>query len=198
MNLIADKSNPQILEEGVFQASKAAWILATSGEYARATKLLESAWLESGFAGQRFMLNSRERTAIIPMNLVELYFKTDRNDDALVLLEKTVKHLEAEYDIGIRHPQTLYFLAEAYAYQGQDEAALEMLEKAVDYHARWPVIDARERLYSPWDRLRDDPRFIRQWGRMEMDLEQQAQSIRAILARYDVDELLAPLIRDTE
>jgi TolB-like protein/Tfp pilus assembly protein PilF len=131
-------------------------------------------------------------------NLVELYLKTDRNDDALALLEQTVKHLEAEYDTGIRHPQTLYLLAEAYVYQGQDEAALEMLEKAVDYHARWPVIDARERLYSPWDRLRDDPRFIRQWGRMEMDLEQQAESIRTILSQYNVDEVPAPLTRDTE
>jgi len=198
LNLIADKSNPEILEEGVFQASKAAWILAASGEYERATNLLESAWLESGFTGQWFILNSREKTAIIPMKLVELYFKTDRNDDALVLLEKTVKHLEAEYDIGIRHPQTLYFLAEAYAYQGQDEAALEMLEKAVDYHARWPVMEEKYRFYSPWERLKDNPRFIRQWGRMEADLEQQVESIRTILSRYDIDELLAPLMRDTE
>jgi len=46
------------------------------------------------------------------------------------------RHLETEHDIGIRHPQTLRYLAETYAFLGRDEEALAMLKKAVDYHLR--------------------------------------------------------------
>lgn len=194
---VADKSDEEILESGKNWTREAAWLLAASGEHERAIGLLESLWLGTGFAGNLASI-SPEKVAEVPMALVELYQQTDRSDDAIPLLEETVKYLEAEYNIGIRHPQTLYLLAEAYAYQGLDDDALDMLKKAVDYHARWPVMDAEDRFYSPWDRLRDDPRFIRQWGRMEADLQQQAKSIRAMLAQYDIDELLAPLMTAAE
>jgi TolB-like protein len=193
---VADKSDEEILDGGTNRTREVTSLLALSGDYERAARLLESLWLGTGFAGTLAAI-SPEKVAEVPMELVELYHQTGRSDDAIPLLEETIRYLQAEYDMGIRHPQTLYLLAEAYAYQGQDEAALEMLKKAVDYHARWPVLDAKYRFYSPWDRFRDDPRFIRQWSRMEADLGQQAESIRAILAQYDVDELLAPLMSES-
>jgi hypothetical protein len=51
-----------------------------------------------------------------------------------VLLEKVVAQLEAEFESGIRAPETSALLAEAYARQNRDEAATNMLRKAVDYH----------------------------------------------------------------
>jgi hypothetical protein len=70
-----------------------------------------------------------------------------------------------------------------------------MLKKAVDYHLRWNDRDRpQEIVYSPWDRLRDDPRFRAQVGRMETDLEQQALTIRSMLSRHDMDDLIAPLL----
>ncbi len=193
---VADKSDEEILDGGTNRTREIISLLALSGDYERAARLLESLWLGTGFAGNLAAI-SPEKVAEVPMELVELYHQTGRSDDAIPLLEETTKYLQAEYDMGIRHPQTLYLLAEAYAYQAHDEAALDMLKKAVDYHARWPVMDADDRFYSPWDRLRDDPRFIRQWSRMEADLEQQAESIRSILAQYGVDELLAPLMSES-
>jgi tetratricopeptide (TPR) repeat protein len=143
---VADKSDEEILDRGPVRTREASWLLARSGEYERAIELLELLWQLTGFTSTWNLPNAPEEAALVPMGLVELYYQTGRSDEAIPLLEETVKYLEAEYNIGIRHPQTLYLLAEAYAYQGQDEAALEMLEKAVDYHARWPVLNAADRL----------------------------------------------------
>ena len=179
-------------------AEESVWLLALAGEHERATVLMESIWLGLGFDGGAGVSGYGADDAFYPLFLAELYVKTNRVDDAMDLLEETARHLQREYDKGIRNPELLHYLAEAYAFLGQDNAALDMLEKAVDYHSRWPVIKEKTRIHSPWERLRDDPRFIRQWRRMETDLVQQAKSIRAILAQYDIDELLAPLMADLE
>jgi hypothetical protein len=130
------------------------------------------------------------------MLLVALLFRTGRPGDARPVLDDLRRHLEAEHDIGIRHPQTLRYLAETYAFLGRDEEALAMLKKAVDYHLRDKDLDAEDRLYSPWGGVRDDPRFTTQLNRMQTDLEQQAKTVRAMLSRHDMDDLLAPLRAD--
>jgi tetratricopeptide (TPR) repeat protein len=124
---------------------------------------------------------------------LELLFNEGHPDEARPVLEELRRHLETEHDIGIRHPQTLRYLAETYAFLGRDEEALAMLKKAVDYHLRRNDFDEWDRLHSPWSRLREDPRFTAQWNRMARDLQQQAETIRAMLSRYDMGELVAPL-----
>ena len=109
-------------------------------------------------------------------------------------VQSIVGELEAEYDVGIRHPQTLEFLATAYAMQGRDDDALDMYRKAVDYHLRRRDLPDWPPPASPWERLRDDPRFAMQWERMQADLLQQGERIRMMLARYDIDELLGPTV----
>ena len=130
-----------------------------------------------------------------PLFLAELYQAVGREDEAAPLLDEVVADLEAEFASGIRHPQILGHLAEAYARQHRDEAAIDMLQKAVDYHLRiscnwWEILLVQ----SPWSRLRDNPRLIALCDRMEADLDQQADRVRTMLAEHDIDELLAPLM----
>lgn len=129
-----------------------------------------------------------------PMMLVELLFSTGRPDDAIPVLDDVLRHLEAAHDTGNRHPQTLRYLAEAHAYLGHDDEALDMLEKAVDYHLRDPDLDSANRWYSPWAHLRTNPRFVTQLNIIQSDLGQQAETVRAMLSNHELDELLAPLM----
>jgi len=187
--LIEGKTDEEILDEGL---NATLW-LAEVGEYERAIRLAE---LE-----QHSRFDSpfwAEREAGPRLWLAELYRKAGREDDADRLYESIVGGLEAKYDAGIRHPSTLDHLAEAYAGLGRDDEALDMLRKAVDYHLRWMVLDERwpfeDQAESPLNLLRDDPRYVAQVDRMEADLDQQARRIRNMLAQYDIDELLAPVM----
>ena len=180
------KSDEEILDAIYMEAWHMAWAIAQSGDVERGLRLMESIGLAPGwgtFWSEREMGHRLE--------LARLYHKVGRPGDAVPVLSKAVRYLEAEYEIGIRDPQTLVNLAEAYALQGRDDDALDMLRRAVDYHWRGTVLGADLELYSPWDRLRDDPRFVAQWDRMQADLDQQAERIRAMLAQYDIDALLA-------
>ena len=50
----------------------------------------------------------------------------------------------------------------------------------------------------PWERLREDPRLIDLCDQMQADLDYQADRLRKLLGRYDMDELLAPLMAMSE
>jgi TolB-like protein len=161
--------------------------LIKAGEYDRAIEILETTRHERKL--------SHERETRDDMVLISLYQAIERNDDAAELLESTVAHLEAEFASGIRHGETLYHLSEAYARQGRDDDAMDMLRKSYDYHGLLRCTDIEEGLIaSPWARFREDPRFISYCERVEADLDQQAERVRAMLAGHDIDELLAPLI----
>ena len=73
-----------------------------------------------------------------------------------------------------------------------------MLRKAVDYHYRSIAFEDQFRVHSPWQRIRNDPRFVAQTERIRGDLDRQAQRIRAMLAEHDVDALVGPVIELAE
>ena len=195
-------SNEEVLDAFHEAGIGFATALAAAGDYKRAIELMESLrHAPAVFA---------ERAARAPLVLAALYQHVGRDDEASPLLEKVVAQLEAEFESGIRDPETLDLLAEAYARQHRDEAAIDMLRKAVDYHWRWfscgndESSDA-ELFYtdavmpnlfnsSPTARLSGDPRIIALCERIEADFEQQANRIRKMLAERDIDELLSPLM----
>ena len=101
---------------------------------------------------------------------------------------------------GIRHPNFLMHLAITYALQGRDDAALDMLGKAVDYHAfpfDLPGIRFQD-WYDPFGRLKDNPRYQALERRAKGDIGRQVENIRAMLAEQDLDQLLVPIMPRTE
>ncbi|MDH4031001.1 MAG: tetratricopeptide repeat protein, partial [Chromatiales bacterium] len=168
--------------------------LAEAGEFERAIRLMEAQ------QHSRFDAPIRaERQPASRIALARLYQIVGRDGDAEKLLSTVVDGLEAEYDDGIRHPTTLAYLAKSYAMQGRDDDALDMLRKAIDYHYRSSPCDPdNQDVFEPWERLLDDPRLIVLCRRIEADLDQQTERIREILSRYDVDELLAPVMAFAE
>jgi len=198
----ADMSDEEVLD--AFHEGGIAWAisLAEAGDYERAIGLMESLRHAPALVA--------EREARAPLVLAAMYQHVGREDEALPLLQSVVAHLEAEFNSGIRHPETLTLLAEAYARQNRDGAAIDMLRKAVDYHWRWLSCskgepsgttlfftdDVMPNLFnsSPTARLGEDSRIIALCERIEADLEQQANRIRKMLAEHDMDVLLAPLM----
>jgi tetratricopeptide (TPR) repeat protein len=180
---LADMSDEEVLD--AFHERGLLWTLdlADAGDMERAIELLESI--------QHAPATWAEREAWAPLALAGLYREVGRDDEAALVLDGIVAQLEADFDHGIRHPETLSFLAEAYAMQKRDDEAIKMFGKAVDYHLRddcgWLDMPA-------WERLKDDPRVISLCERMATDREQQAERIRNMLAEHDVDTLLAPLM----
>jgi len=163
-----------------------------SGEIDREIEQLESS------RHQRAMWH--ERSARDDLELAGFYQLVGRTDDAEILLDAIATQLETEYVGGVRHWETLYQLSETYARQGRDEEALAMLRKSYDYHGLVRCEALETGLYlelpaaSPWNRFKDDPRYISLCQRIDADIEQQADRIREMLAQYDVDELLGPLM----
>jgi len=160
--------------------------LARAGRHEEAVALLEIRRHE------RKLWHERETTA--DLALAALYLQMERQDEATRLLTAVQEQLETEFESGVRHPRTLYHLAESYAYQGRVQDALDMLQKAVDYGGMFPCswLDGIDP--SPWTELGQNPRFVRLCERGEADLQQQADRVRALLSSYDIDELLAPLV----
>jgi TolB-like protein len=170
-------------EDGLVFAS----YLAESGDVERAIQLMESIrYAPATWA---------ERKAQAPILLAELYLTAGREDDAARVLGELATQLEAEVDYGIRDPTTLSFLAEVYVLQNRIPEATEMFLKAADYHnfADCSFLDDPEP--QP---MRDDPRVASACKRMQNDFEQQSERVREMLAQYDVDTLLAPLMQYIE
>jgi len=195
---IAGMSNEEILAAWTVEAGTNAWVLWESGEQQRAIELFEalrhhqvppSSWAE--------------RAMDSTMTLAYMYMQVGRDEDALAVLQEAVSYLQTEVDAGVRHPQTLLLLTEAYGWQGNQEKALKMLELAIDYGAydvpmccedfsSEPEYPSHERDW--WAGLEDDPRFIQSRSRMRGLVEQQRSNIRALLAQHDMEQLIAPVI----
>jgi TolB-like protein/cytochrome c-type biogenesis protein CcmH/NrfG len=182
-------TDEEILDAQFGEADGMVWTLAQAGEYERAIRLRES--IQHSHSWGPFW---SERQVGPRLELAALYQKVGRDADAERLLGQLTDYLETEYDTGIKHPATLYYLAETYARLGRDDKALDMLRKAVDYHLRLTEADEHYMIHSPWKRMEDDPRYIAQLERMRADLDQQAERIRTMLAQYDVNELVAPVM----
>jgi TolB-like protein len=201
---VATMSDEEMLDAFHEMGTRWAMDLAHAGQPERAIELMQSIQYAPAIWA--------ERQTQAPMVLVALLQLVGRDDEAAPVLEGIVTHLEAEFAAGIRQPQTLVLLAEAYARQMRDEDAIAMLQKAVDYHWRMSCNATPSLFYvdagmpqqldqynnSPTARLKDDPRVIELCERIEADLEQQANRIRTMLAKHDVDELLAPLMAMAE
>jgi len=204
---LAAMSDEEVLNAWALLGTTWAINLANAGQSERAVRLMQSIQHSPGRAGEN------------PLLLAALLQLSGRDEEAAPVLDRAVAQHEREFASGVRRPESLVNLAEAYARQHRDEEAIEMLQKAVDYHRRlwWKsgrnlcgtdrslfTIDANispqfdQFNSSPAVRLKDDPRIIALCERVEMDLEQQAKRIRAMLAKHDFDELLAPLMAMAE
>jgi TolB-like protein/Tfp pilus assembly protein PilF len=188
---IAGMSNEEILDAWSLRAQYLAGRLWDSGERERAIELLEA--LRHTQMGPRWL----ERQPTRPMSLARWYLEVGRDEDAAPLLEETADALEAEVEAGSRHPQTLGSLAQVYAYQGGDDA-MDLLARAVDYGyvdiVAYEYLWEEEGFSNPWDRFREDPRFVEQWNRAQALIDEQRANIRALLAQQDMHALLAPVV----
>jgi len=196
-------SNEEILKAWHLNAAIFAWELAEAGETERAIGLLE--------ALQHHAISSSkwaERQKEYSEDLAYLYLDVGRESDALQVFQEIATHQQSEVDTGVRQLETLLRLAGAYGWLGNVEAALDMLDLAVDYGGFEMDIcctdyiphlaneDADERNW--WDGLEDDPRFVQSRSRMRALVDQQRSNIRALLEQNDMDALLAPLMATDE
>lgn len=181
---LGEMSDQEILDAFHEDSLVFASYLAETGDVERAIELMESIrYAPATWA---------ERKAQAPIFLAELYQAVGREDDAARVLGELAVQLEAEVDFGIRDPTTLSFLSEVYLLQNRIPEAIEMFLKAADYHnfVDCSALDAPEA--QP---MRDDPRVVSACRRMQNDFEQQSERVREMLAQYEVDTLLAPLMQ---
>ncbi len=194
LSQIENMSNEEILEAWYLRAAILTSHMWRAGQRERAIELAEALqhyqhwniWIE--------------RNSAFMIGLAIFYLAVDRAEDAAPLLEEAVAYLEREYAAGMRHPTIISDLAEVYAMQNRHDEALDMLANAIDYDSidNWVITKYEEALggawgYDAWAPLRDDPRFVRQWNRMQALVDQRAANIRALLAQHDMDALLAPV-----
>jgi len=195
---VAGLSNDEILKAWYVEAGWIARAFWEVGEKDRAIELYE--------AMQHYQFNTSkwaERQGSMTMKLVWMYMQLGQDDDASSLLEDVVTSLRSEIDGGARHPEALRRLASAYGWQGDKEAAIKMLDLAIDYGAfdmslccadlnPYVMVGPDEVVW--WDDLKDDPGFIQARSRMRALVEQQRSNISALLAQNDMEQLFAPLM----
>ncbi len=160
-----------------------AWDIAAGGDVERAIILMEQL--------QDAPALYVERETLPTLLLARLYHRAGRHSDAAPLLDNLRRRLESEMRAGLKHPESLFRLAEVYALQGLNESAVNVLRMAVAAHWRMPW------WRLPWNTdlngLDSDPRVAELRSIVESDLEAQAARIREMLSQHDLDELLAPL-----
>jgi TolB-like protein/tetratricopeptide (TPR) repeat protein len=205
---LAAMGNTQVLNAWTVLSTMLVTDLISMGELERAIKLMQSIQHAPKWHSQSRLF------------LVALLQLVGRDTEASPVLEELVADLETTVAAGNRNPEQLVYLAEAYARQQRDEEAIDMLQKAVDYHWRGMTIMGRlarcgtdEPLFyvdsymplefdqfnnSPTTRLKGNPRVIALCEQVEADLEQQTNRIRTMLAQHDFEELLAPLMAMAE
>jgi len=190
-------SNEEILDRWYLDSQIIAGAFWEVGERQRAIELYE--------ALRYFTISptwAQRKTEMLQV-LIHMYLTERRESDAAPVLEEMVTLLKNELAAGARHPLILYRLSLAYAWQGHQEEALDMLTMAVDY-GFWglaaPEVIARDGDISVWDdsaawrSLESDPRFEQQLRRQRATAARITANIRALLATHDIDELLAPVI----
>jgi TolB-like protein/thioredoxin-like negative regulator of GroEL len=180
---LGEMSDKEILDTWHEEGLGWAQYVASAGEVERAIELMESIrYAPATWA---------ERKAQAPAFLAELYQEVGREEDAARVLDEIAAQLEAEVDYGIRHPTTLESLGSIYMMQNRVPEAIDIFLKAADYHN----LSDCEWLDDPEPNpMKEDPRVIAACEQMQQEFEQQGERVRAMLAQYDVDTLLAPLM----
>jgi len=198
MAKIAGMSNEEILDDWHVRAKNNAAYLWVAGQRERAIELAQA--VRHATWGPFHA----ERQYSWTVYLAGMYIEVGRADDATPLLAEAVANLEEAYAAGIRHPETLITLASAYGLQGNNDEALVMMERAVDY-GWWITLVEMEawtqhilQIDLWWQQLQDDPRFTHSVNRMRAIRDQQADNVRSLLTQYDMDELLAPVIEEMD
>lgn len=176
-------------------------ILAATGRVARdwALQLAEAGELDRAIAIMKKVRHSpaiwTERKPHNAYRLAVLYKAAGRDEEAAALLRSIAGQLEKEVTAGIRHPDTLSTLAEAYALLGEDGAALSMLELAVEHRSMWLAWYDKAPVFGvdAWQRLNGNPRFLTLVQHCRDEIQRQALYVRGLLAEQDLDQLLAPI-----
>lgn len=187
-------TNDEILAQWYVKVINQAGSLWDAGYTERAIELLE-ALQHYPIPGSTWA----HRQTDYQRTLATWYIQVGRKEDAVPLLQKVAAHLQAEFDAGIRHPETLKAAASAYGWLGQTDTALEMLDLAINYGGYnidlccdaggWTGDEKHW-----WDELEDNPRFIQSRSRMQALVEQKKSNIRSLLAQHDIEKLVQSLI----
>jgi tetratricopeptide (TPR) repeat protein len=194
---VEGKNNDEILKFYSLEASQIAGTLWDTGERSRAIALIEA--IRHSRTGPT---SWAQRQLWQSELLVAWYMEEGRVDDAVPVLNEMIDFLQAEVDAGVRHPQILMRLASAYGWLGENDKALDLLDRAIDYGAYdmsmccLDLVPKLPRYYEVqwWDGLVDDPRFELAQSRMRAIVEQQRSNIRALLAQNDLEALVAQLV----
>jgi len=189
---IEDLSDEEILDSWQTNVLLTIKILWSAGHKERAIALSEA------YQHNQLSPMWAERQTGGTIMLAEYYLDAGRSEEALVLLDEAIDHLEKEVDAGIRHPQSLGHLVNAHGLRGNEEAALEALDMAVNYGwwklLLWMEDEAYAESWKWWIPLQDKPDLIQSLNRMQSIRDQQASNVQGLLAQYDMELLLEPTI----
>jgi len=194
----AGQSDEEILEGWHLLAAHCAWAFWDSGDETRALKLLEALQYH-----KIYTTLWAERQTQFEVGLAKVYFQMGRVDEAIPILDRIISHLQKEVDVGVRHPATLRFLADAYVMRGETQEALQFLDLAIDYGLYEITMCCGEMLsfdppedfpVDPWESLEDHRAFIHAMSRERALVDAQRSNILALLSQNDMSVLLAPLV----
>jgi len=188
-------TDEEILDLSIARARAIARAIGDRGEYERAIRLWEA------ISHDRLASSIRIWSLWPKVNLATLYLRAGRDADAARLLEELSQILEPFVREGLRNGVTLHQLALTQALQGRVDAAIATLELSEASgnvaglsHPECFERDGFAKGLDPWEALRPDPRFQKLLERCEMERVRQLESIRALLASRDLDQLLAPVM----
>ena len=190
-------TDAEILDQGLWTSLPIVRALRNRGEFDRAIRLMEPLAREPLFA------LIRTWAPYLKLNLAIIYLEAGRDAEAAIVLEELSRKLEAMVSDGVTNPVTLEQLAVTRALQRRVDAAISTMEMSAALgnigfmNCHLPELLSKlldSRLSDPYAALRPDPRFQRLLGRCEAEYDRQASAIRELLAKRDLDVLLAPLI----
>jgi hypothetical protein len=185
-------SDEEILEKWYVNIALSFEIFWHAGHRERAIALSEA------YRHKQIAPTWTERQTGPTIMLAQYYLDIGFQEEAYELLDEAIDHLEAAVDAGIRHPQALGNLVNAYGLRGNEEAALKALDMAVNYGwwqlLLWMKDEAYSESWKWWIPLTENPAFIQSLNRMQSIRDQQASNVRGLLAQYDMEVLLGPSI----
>jgi len=189
-------TDAEILDQGLWTSLPIVRALRNRGEFDRAIRLMKPLSREPLFA------LIRTWAPYLQVNLAIIYLEAGRNAEAAIVLEDLSRKLESMVADGLTNPVTFEQLAVTQALQGRVDAAIATMELSAALgnlgfmNCHLPELLSKElgrSLLDPYAALRPDPRFQRLLGRCEAEFDRQAREIRELLAKRDLDVLLAPL-----
>jgi tetratricopeptide (TPR) repeat protein len=193
---VQELSDEEVLKAWQVDVAGTIWALRDTGDLERAISLLEALHHFPYPSGQR-----PQRQMRYSAMLVEIYMATGREDDAKPVMQRIASHLQSEFDAGVRHPDTLLQLSDAYGWQERVDDALRKLALAIDHGASSLLPCCEDGLtLAPeqpqwWDGLQDRPELSILQSRAQAEVEQRRSNILTLLAQHDMEGLLAPLTR---